>query len=36
MAIGGIAHETNTYAVESFGLTRSEAFEVARRDRLLN
>jgi microcystin degradation protein MlrC len=30
IALGGIVHETNTYAVESFGLTTMESFDVSR------
>ncbi len=30
IAIGGIVHETNTYAVESFGMTELDAFDVRR------
>ena len=30
IAIGGIVHETNTYAVESFGMTGLDSFDVRR------
>jgi microcystin degradation protein MlrC len=30
IAIGGIVHETNTYAVESFGMTGMESFSISR------
>jgi len=35
IAIGGIVHETNTYAVESFGMTKLEAFRIKRGDEIL-
>ncbi len=35
VAIGGIVHETNTYAVESFGMTGIDSFDVRRGDALL-
>ena len=35
IAIGGIVHETNTYAVESFGMTELDAFDVRRGDAVL-
>lgn len=35
IAVGGIVHETNTYAVESFGLTSLDAFDVHRGDQML-
>lgn len=35
VAIGGIVHETNTYAVESFGPTGLDAFAVNRGDSIL-
>ena len=35
IAIGGILHETNTYAVESFGMTELDAFDVRRGDGVL-
>ncbi len=35
IAIGGIVHETNTYAVQSFGMTTMESFDVSRGDRML-
>ncbi len=36
IAIGGILHETNTYAVESFGMTELAAFDVRRGDGVLS
>lgn len=35
IAIGGIVHETNTYAVQSFGMTSLDAFQVGRGDGVL-
>ena len=35
IAIGGIVHETNTYAVESFGMTGIDSFDVRRGDHVL-
>jgi len=35
IAIGGILHETNTYAVESFGMTGLDSFDVRRGDAVL-
>lgn len=35
IAVGGIEHETNTYAVESFGTTPTAAFRQRRGERLL-
>ncbi len=35
IAIGGIVHETNSYAVESFGMTGMDSFFVRRGDRIL-
>jgi microcystin degradation protein MlrC len=35
IAIGGIVHETNTYAVQSFGMTSLDSFRVAQGDALL-
>jgi hypothetical protein len=35
IAIGGIVHETNTYAVESFGMTGLDDFDVRRGDGVL-
>ena len=35
IAIGGIVHETNTYAVESFGTTPLESFRVARGEEIM-
>ena len=32
---GGIVHETNTYAVESFGMTGLDKFDVRRGDAVL-
>ena len=34
IAIGGIVHETNTYAVESFGMTGLDSFDVRRGDEI--
>jgi microcystin degradation protein MlrC len=34
IAIGGIVHETNTYAVESFGMTGIDDFDVRRGDHM--
>lgn len=34
IAIGGIVHETNTYAVESFGTTTLDAFTIMRGDEM--
>lgn len=36
VAIGGIVHETNTYAVESFGMTELDSFDVRRGDGVLD
>lgn len=35
IAIGGIVHETNTYAVASFGMTSLDSFNVGRGDEIL-
>lgn len=35
IAIGGIVHETNTYAVESFGMTTTESFSIGRGEAIL-
>ncbi len=35
IAIGGIVHETNSYAVDSFGLTAMDSFFVRRGERIL-
>lgn len=35
IAVGGIVHETNTYAVDSFGLTTLDSFDVHRGDEML-
>ena len=35
IAVGGIVHETNTYAVQSFGMTTFDSFRVTRGDELL-
>lgn len=35
IALGGIVHETNTYAVASFGMTTLESFDVHRYDEML-
>jgi len=35
IAIGGIVHETNTYAVDSFGMTGLDGFSVRRGDEVL-
>lgn len=35
IAIGGIVHETNTYAVQSFGMTGLDSFNVRRGDAVL-
>lgn len=35
IAIGGIVHETNTYAVQSFGMTSIDSFQIRRGDEVL-
>ncbi len=35
IAVGGIVHETNTYAVQSFGMTALDSFDVKRGEELL-
>jgi microcystin degradation protein MlrC len=36
IALGGLSHETNTYAVGCFGLTELDAFEVSREQEILD